>query len=181
MTIQDQLVGFARQQVGKPYKWGATGPNAYDCSGLVYAAYKAAGLPIVRLTAAQWGKVGTAVSEAQAQPGDLVYYDEKGSVDHVGIYVGGGKMIDAPTAGKKVEVVDVGSPTSFRHVDFSKQNVANALLNPTGDGVDLVKDTATAVKASWEDDALALALKVTAGLAVVALVVVGMKQTVSNS
>jgi len=103
-TIGDQIVAFARQQIGKPYVFGAKGPNAYDCSGLVYAAYKAAGLNVTYQRAVNLGRNGAAVDQAHAVPGDVVYYDEPGDTDHVGIYIGNGQMIAAPHAGAEVRV-----------------------------------------------------------------------------
>src|SRR3954471_3646298 len=113
---RSSIVSFAQQQLGKPYKWGGIGPNGYDCSGLVYAAYKAAGLDVKHVNAAALGRQGSAVTAADAAPGDVVYYDHPGPVDHVGIYVGNGQMIDAPTFGKPVEVVNIGKPTSIRRL-----------------------------------------------------------------
>ncbi|MEU3072499.1 C40 family peptidase, partial [Streptomyces laurentii] len=86
-------------QIGKPYVWGATGPSSYDCSGLTQAAWRAAGVTLPRTTWDQV-KVGTRVATADLQPGDLVFfYDD---ISHVGIYIGGGKMIHAPKPGAYV-------------------------------------------------------------------------------
>ena len=65
-------IAFAVGQLGKPYQWGATGPDAYDCSGLVYAAYAAAGIHIARTTF-QWRQDGPQVPLTQIQPGDLLF------------------------------------------------------------------------------------------------------------
>ncbi|WP_329118413.1 C40 family peptidase [Streptomyces sp. NBC_01465] len=94
-----KVLDFARAQMGKPYVWGATGPSSYDCSGLTQAAWKAAGIDLPRTTWDQV-KVGTRVATADLQPGDLVFfYDD---ISHVGIYIGGGKMIHAPHTGANV-------------------------------------------------------------------------------
>ncbi|GAA1356526.1 C40 family peptidase [Streptomyces beijiangensis] len=94
-----KVLAFARAQMGKPYVWGATGPSSYDCSGLTQAAWKAAGIDLPRTTWDQV-KVGTRVATADLQPGDLVFfYDD---ISHVGIYIGGGKMIHAPHTGANV-------------------------------------------------------------------------------
>ncbi|GKQ34380.1 C40 family peptidase [Streptomyces sp. A012304] len=95
----EKALAFARAQIGKPYVWGATGPESYDCSGLTQAAWKAAGVSLPRTTYDQVN-AGTTVSLADAQPGDLVFfYDD---VTHVGIYIGNGMMIHAPKPGTYV-------------------------------------------------------------------------------
>ncbi|POX55498.1 glycoside hydrolase [Streptomyces sp. Ru71] len=95
----DKALAFARAQIGKPYVWGATGPDSYDCSGLTQAAWKAAGVDLPRTTYDQVN-AGTTVPLSQAQPGDLVFfYDD---VSHVGVYIGGGMMIHAPKPGAYV-------------------------------------------------------------------------------
>ncbi|MET9734720.1 NlpC/P60 family protein [Streptomyces sp. NPDC006458] len=95
----DKALAFARTQIGKPYVWGATGPDSYDCSGLTQAAWKAAGVDLPRTTWDQVG-AGTTVSLADAQPGDLVFfYDD---ISHVGLYIGNGMMIHAPKPGAYV-------------------------------------------------------------------------------
>ncbi|WP_069171100.1 C40 family peptidase [Streptomyces griseus] len=95
----DQVLAFARAQIGKPYVWGATGPSSYDCSGLTQAAWRAAGVDLPRTTWDQV-KVGTRVATADLLPGDLVFfYDD---ISHVGIYKGDGMMIHAPKPGANV-------------------------------------------------------------------------------
>ncbi|MFF2366937.1 NlpC/P60 family protein [Streptomyces sp. NPDC058122] len=94
-----EALAFARAQVGKPYVWGATGPDSYDCSGLTQAAWKAAGVSLPRVTYDQVN-AGTTVSLADARPGDLVFfYDD---ISHVGMYIGDGMMIHAPKPGAYV-------------------------------------------------------------------------------
>ena len=97
-------VAFAEAQLGKPYVWGATGPNSYDCSGLTQAAWRAAGVEIPRVT---WDQVniGTRVSRDQLQPGDLVFYYS--DISHVGMYVGDGMIIHAPKPGDVVKYESV--------------------------------------------------------------------------
>jgi cell wall-associated NlpC family hydrolase len=95
----EKALAFARSQTGKPYVWGASGPDSYDCSGLTQAAWKAAGVTLPRTTWDQV-KIGTQVSVASAQPGDLVFfYDD---ISHVGLYLGDGMMIHAPKPGAYV-------------------------------------------------------------------------------
>ena len=89
-------VAFARAQIGKPYVFGATGPGAYDCSGLTQAAWRAAGVSIPRTATAQMQGL-KAVPASAAQPGDLVFfYGNSSYVNHVGMYIGGGMVIHAP-------------------------------------------------------------------------------------
>jgi peptidoglycan DL-endopeptidase CwlO len=97
-------ISFALAQVGKPYEWGATGPNAYDCSGLVQAAWAAAGVSIPRTTYEMWAALPH-VPASSVRPGDLAFFDGEG---HVAMYIGGGKYVDAPQSGENVEVI----PTS---------------------------------------------------------------------
>ncbi|MGW0910677.1 NlpC/P60 family protein [Streptomyces sp. NPDC002784] len=98
-TKAEKAIAFARAQIGKPYVWGATGPDSYDCSGLTQAAWNAAGISLPRTTYDQVD-AGTTVSLANALPGDLVFfYDD---VTHVGIYIGNGMMIHAPKPGTYV-------------------------------------------------------------------------------
>ena len=91
-------LAFAMAQVGKAYVWGGNGPNAYDCSGLTTAAYKAAGITIPRTSYAQW-TIGTPVTLANLKPGDLVFYYS--GISHVGMYIGNGRIVNAenPTVG----------------------------------------------------------------------------------
>ncbi|MEU1413857.1 NlpC/P60 family protein [Streptomyces sp. NPDC005731] len=98
-TQAEKALAYARAQVGKPYVWGATGPDSYDCSGLTQAAWKAAGVSLPRTTYDQVD-AGTTVPLADAQPGDLIFfYDD---ISHVGIYIGDGMMIHAPKPGAYV-------------------------------------------------------------------------------
>ncbi|TDB71757.1 C40 family peptidase [Micromonospora sp. KC721] len=91
-------VRYAYGAIGKPYAWGADGPNGYDCSGLTSAAWRAAGKSLPHNTRMQWGKVAH-IGRGDLRPGDLVFYSGLG---HVALYVGGGKIIDAPSAGRNV-------------------------------------------------------------------------------
>ncbi|WP_447008701.1 NlpC/P60 family protein [Saccharothrix sp. DSM 118769] len=92
---------------GSQYQWGGNGPAAFDCSGLTKFAYAAAGVTLPRVAVDQY-RVGKPVSQDQLQPGDLVFYDDgtgnPAAIHHVAIYVGEGKMVDAPTEGQLVDV-----------------------------------------------------------------------------
>lgn len=99
-----KVIAFAEAQMGKPYVWGAAGPDSFDCSGLTQGAWKAAGISLPRTT---WDQVevGQRVSVDNAKPGDLVFfYDD---ISHVGIYIGNGEMIHAPKPGANVRVESI--------------------------------------------------------------------------
>jgi cell wall-associated NlpC family hydrolase len=97
-------VNTALAQLGKPYRWGATGPGSYDCSGLALAAYRAAGVSLPRSSRAQ-STVGRPVPLNALQPGDLLFFYQP--VSHVAIYIGNGKMVHASTYGQPVKVTDL--------------------------------------------------------------------------
>jgi peptidoglycan DL-endopeptidase CwlO len=105
-NVAATAIAFAEAQAGKPYQWGAAGPGSYDCSGLVYAAYAAAGIHIARTTY-EWQQDGPVISLSQIQPGDLLFSaGSDGSATnpgHVVMYVGGGQVIQAPQAGQNVQ------------------------------------------------------------------------------
>ncbi|GAA2664047.1 C40 family peptidase [Streptomyces lunalinharesii] len=96
-----RAVAFAHSALGKPYAWGATGPAAYDCSGLTLAAWRAGGVTLPRTTYTQIAS-GTRVDWPRLRPGDLVFFHP--GISHVGLYIGGGEMIHAPHAGTPVEI-----------------------------------------------------------------------------
>jgi cell wall-associated NlpC family hydrolase len=97
-------IAYAERKLGSPYVWGATGPNAFDCSGLVQAAYRSAGVALPRTTYAQIA-AGQRVSRSQLRPGDLVFFYP--GVTHVGMYIGNGKMIHAPNPSAPVRVAPI--------------------------------------------------------------------------
>jgi cell wall-associated NlpC family hydrolase len=100
-------IAFAVRQVGKPYQWGAAGPNAYDCSGLVFAAYAAAGIHLARTTFG-WRQDGPTVPLASIQPGDLLFSAGSDGTPtnpgHVVMYLGDGQIIQAPQRGEDVQI-----------------------------------------------------------------------------
>lgn len=97
----------AYRQLGKPYEWGADGPDSFDCSGLMMWVWAKAGVSLPHSSRAQYNE-GTHVAMAQLQPGDLLFYatntSDPGTIHHVGIYVGDGKIIAAPQTGDVVKV-----------------------------------------------------------------------------
>jgi peptidoglycan DL-endopeptidase CwlO len=97
-------IDAAMAQRGKPYVWAAAGPGSFDCSGLVQYAFKAAGISLPHSSRSQ-SAMGTQVSRAEARPGDLVAFYSP--VSHIGIYLGNGQMVHAPTSGDVVKVASV--------------------------------------------------------------------------
>ncbi|GHK00535.1 NlpC/P60 family protein [Streptomyces sp. NPDC003753] len=97
-------VAYAYGKLGSPYVWGATGPNAFDCSGLVQAAYRSAGISLPRTTYSQIG-AGRRVARSELLPGDLVFFYS--GISHVGIYVGHGQMIHAPNPSAPVRLAPI--------------------------------------------------------------------------
>jgi peptidoglycan DL-endopeptidase CwlO len=95
-------LAFAKAQLGKPYQFASAGPNSYDCSGLTYASWKAAGVTLPRTSQAQYG-VGRAVSKSELAPGDLVFFYS--GLSHVALYAGNGMVIHAPHPGSSVEYI----------------------------------------------------------------------------
>ena len=102
-----EAVRWALGQLGDPYHWGAAGQDAFDCSGLTSAAYRAVGVAIPRVSVAQWG-AGPHPDVAALLPGDLVFYGDDArnpaTIYHVGIYIGNGLMVQAPHTGDVVRV-----------------------------------------------------------------------------
>ena len=94
-------VSYAMAQVGKAYVWGASGPSAFDCSGLTMAAWATQGVSLPHNSGAQYA-AGTPVSESELQPGDLVFYYSP--ISHVGLYVGDGQVVNALNPGSGVQV-----------------------------------------------------------------------------
>ncbi|GAB3356505.1 NlpC/P60 family protein [Modestobacter lapidis] len=113
------VVAAATKYLGVPYQWGGTDPKSgLDCSGLTQRVFADVGIDLPR-TSSQQATAGRPVASlADAQPGDLVFFDysSRPGIDHVGIYVGGGKMIAAPQEGEVVKLQDVGNPAVIRRV-----------------------------------------------------------------
>jgi cell wall-associated NlpC family hydrolase len=105
-----KAVDTAMAQIGDPYVWGAAGPDAFDCSGLVQYAYAAAGISLPHSSRMQ-STMGAPVSRDALQPGDLVFFYSP--VSHVGIYIGDGQMVHASTSGVPVKTASVDSMGSY--------------------------------------------------------------------
>ncbi|MER6433016.1 NlpC/P60 family protein [Streptomyces sp900105245] len=101
-----KAVAFATAQLGKPYVWGAEGPDSFDCSGLTSQAWAAAGHPVPRTSQEQWKQLRH-VDVKDMRPGDLVIYF--GDASHVAMYIGDGAIIHAPRPGRSVTVAGAGS------------------------------------------------------------------------
>ena len=103
-------VYWAEKQLGKPYVWAATGPNAFDCSGLTMYAYNKVGISLSHYSRAQINE-GQRVSRSNLQPGDLVFFGSP--IHHVGMYVGGGDFIEAPYTGSHVRITSLSRRGDF--------------------------------------------------------------------
>lgn len=113
-TLERQkIINLAKQQLGKPYVYGATGPSSFDCSGLVYYVYKnALGITPPRVSKEQ-GYWGQATTRANLKPGDIVFWNSP--FNHVAIYVGDNQVIHAPTENETVrQQIIWGNPVSYR-------------------------------------------------------------------
>lgn len=108
-------IAYADRQLGKPYQWGGTGPDAFDCSGLVMMAYRAAGIYLARTSQQQWA-TEKHVPASQVRPGDLVFFAGSDGTPtapgHVALVIGGGKMIEAYATGFPIRISTYGKPSS---------------------------------------------------------------------
>jgi cell wall-associated NlpC family hydrolase len=113
VTQGDIAANWALTQLGKPYQWGAAGPDSYDCSGLTMEAWAQAGVQLLHYTGYQWEE-GPHVPLSQLQRGDLLFYatnnSDPGTIHHVGIYIGNGLMVDAPYTGADVRIDSIYQP-----------------------------------------------------------------------
>lgn len=120
---QNSVVAKARDQIGKPYAWGASGPNSFDCGGLVKYVYKQAVNVDLPMGTTNQEKHGTEASLNSLQPGDLLFYGNRGATYHVGIYIGNNQMIHSPQPGQTVTAVDIS---------YFYPNFARRILNSNG-------------------------------------------------
>lgn len=111
-NVQQAIVREAFKHLGKPYVWGAKGPNTFDCSGLTYYVYMKATDHYIGGWTGEQQYAGTQIPVSQAQPGDLVFWGpSSGVTHHVGIYIGNGQFIHAPQPGDKVRVTSISDFT----------------------------------------------------------------------
>jgi peptidoglycan DL-endopeptidase CwlO len=103
-SLGEQALRFALTRIGDPYVWGGAGPDDFDCSGLVMWAYAQVGISLEHFTGDQWDE-GEHISRSQLEPGDLVFFFA--DISHVGMYIGNGLMVDAPTFGQNVQIQPV--------------------------------------------------------------------------
>jgi Cell wall-associated hydrolases (invasion-associated proteins) len=110
------IVNKAFEFMGAPYVFGASGPRAFDCSGFTAYVYGCFGVSLPHYTVSQ-SQMGQAVSQANLQPGDLVFFNTAGYISHVGIYIGGGQFIHASSGSHQITVSDLsGSYYATRYV-----------------------------------------------------------------
>lgn len=142
---QQAVVNLAKQQVGKPYVWGAAGPNSFDCSGLVQYVYShAAGINLPRVTTQQ-ETCGSEVSLNALEAGDLLFWGNRGNTYHVAIYIGDGNFVQAPEPGQNVKVTNMKyyypnfarrvmstQPDLFRHGILDNLSYSNNNINVAG-------------------------------------------------
>ncbi len=98
-----RIAALARTQVGKPYGWGAIGPERFDCSGLAAYVYRQLGIALPRVSMEQ-ASVGMHVDRSQLKPGDLVFFSVRSAFDHVGIFLGNNRFVHAPRRQEPVRV-----------------------------------------------------------------------------
>lgn len=104
--VGQNIANFAKGLVGKPYVFGSTGPNSFDCSGLIVYVYKQFGISLPRTSQTQ-AYVGTRVSRDELMPGDLVFSNTYGTLSHVGIYIGNGQFVHAANSSTGVTISGV--------------------------------------------------------------------------
>ena len=109
-AARSEVVAIAKRYLGAPYRWGASGPNSFDCSGFTMFVYRQVGVSLPHSSRAQSG-VGEKVPRSALQPGDLVFFGSP--IHHVGIYVGGGQYIHSPRTGDVVSIASLSGRTNF--------------------------------------------------------------------
>ena len=107
-TVGDRAAAIALNQLGTPYRYGGSNPTGFDCSGLVQYSYARAGLPLPRTTRALWNHAEP-VDSRRIRPGDLLFFEISGKMSHVGLYLGNGRFVHAPSSGKVVSVESLHS------------------------------------------------------------------------
>jgi len=117
----DRAALYALKMVGKPYKYGGSGPAGFDCSGLVQYSYKQAGVKLPRETG-DLLRTSTPLRGSHLRRGDLLFFDQEGrKKSHVGIYLGDGKFVHAPSSGKRVRTDRIDSPYWKKHLSEARR------------------------------------------------------------
>ena len=107
---------IAQQQIGVRYRFGGTTPSTgFDCSGLVHYSYSQAGLPVPRTSRDQF-RAARKIALDEAQPGDIVFFQDQEKLSHVGIYLGNRRFVHAPSSGKTVSVARIDTPYYQEHL-----------------------------------------------------------------
>jgi cell wall-associated NlpC family hydrolase len=121
VELSEQAAGHALSMIGKPYRYGGSSPAGFDCSGLVMYSYRQAGLALPHNTDKQ-RLAARQIRVADLRRGDLVFFNQEGKkYGHVGIYVGGGKFVHAPSSGKSVRSDRLDSPYWRRHLSEARR------------------------------------------------------------
>jgi len=108
-SVGERAAAVATDQIGVPYRYGGTGPNGFDCSGLVQYSYSRVGMRVPRTTGKLWSATRT-VARHELRVGDLLFFNVGGKMSHVGLYLGGQRFVHAPSSGKAVTVASLDSP-----------------------------------------------------------------------
>jgi cell wall-associated NlpC family hydrolase len=117
----DRAALYALKMVGKPYKYGGSGPAGFDCSGLVQYSYKQAGVKLPRETG-DLLRTSTPLRGSHLRRGDLLFFDQEGKKkSHVGIYLGEGRFVHAPSSGKQVRTDRIDSPYWKKHLSEARR------------------------------------------------------------
>jgi peptidoglycan hydrolase-like protein with peptidoglycan-binding domain len=129
-------VRFALAQLGKPYRWGAEGPNSFDCSGLVQTSYRAAGVHLPRVSRQQYG-AGKLIRLSSLRAGDLLFYardtSDPRTIYHVGMYLGAGRMVEAPNRRAPVRIASMWRPGLLGKATRPAAGVPGMLLVEAGE------------------------------------------------
>ena len=102
------VVTTARRQIGTPYRYGGNSPSGFDCSGLIQYAYRSIGVTTPRTTGALWRELPS--TDKGLKPGDVLFFNIGGKPSHVGLYLGDGEFVHAPSTGRRVSVAELTDP-----------------------------------------------------------------------
>ena len=120
-ALSDRAAAHASKMVGRPYRYGGASPAGFDCSGLVHYSYRQAGVKLPRATEAQLA-AARRIKLAQLRPGDLLFFNQEGKrFGHVGLYLGNGRFVHAPSSGKTVRTDRLDSPYWKKHLTEARR------------------------------------------------------------